>query len=45
LEDLRQKIVNSFDRITPQMLQNVRENVLKRFKKCRDINGAHVTSA
>jgi hypothetical protein len=41
IEDLRERIINAFDTITPEMLRNIRANILKRLNLCLLLNGVH----
>lgn len=41
MDDLRQKIVLAFENITPLMLRNIRNNVLKRLNTCMALDGNH----
>lgn len=42
LEDLRLKIINAFNKITPEMLRNTQQHILTRLRACRDGNGAQI---
>lgn len=39
--DLHQRILNAFKTITPEILTNVHESVLKRVRRCVQVQGAH----
>ncbi|EFN72307.1 hypothetical protein EAG_00103, partial [Camponotus floridanus] len=41
LEDLRQRIVNECHKITPQMLQNVRQRFEQNLYYCMEAGGQH----
>lgn len=40
-EDLENRVRMAFNNITPEQLQNVQQNVIKRVRLCRDQNGGH----
>lgn len=42
LEQLRQFILQEMTTFTPEILQAVYDNMVKRVRKCLDVNGGHV---
>lgn len=43
LEELRNRIEEAFEEITPQMLENTQRRAIQRFQKCIDVEGLEVT--
>lgn len=42
MADLRERIINAFGTITPEMLGNIRANILKRLNLCLLLDGNHI---
>lgn len=42
MEDLKECVINAFNTITPNMLQNVHANILKRLRMCLAVDGNHI---
>ena len=41
-EELWQKIQDAFTQITPEMIMNIRKNIVKRLRCCADVVGRHI---
>jgi hypothetical protein len=42
LAELRNRIIDAVQKITPQMLESVFQETINRFELCRDADGRHV---